>query len=264
MNIFGHNKNGFTLAEVLITLGIIGVVASLTIPTLMQNQQEKATEAKLKKVYSVLSSAYTLAVQENGTPDNWGLTNSNDSTSNENLENAIRPYLKFIKDCGTTGTGCFSPGITYKALRGVDWGILDEEASVAKFILSDGTNIKTWTGGGASCPGKAGDSLALQNICGSFMVDINGSKSPNTMGIDTFEFWLTKYGIVPMGTPQEWSSSNWTNFATGTTNNSSFTGSCADKSTASGRGCTAWIIYNGNQDYLHCSDLAWDGKHQCG
>ena len=34
-------------------------------------------------------------------------------------------------------------------------------------------------------------------------------------------------------------------------------------SNAQGRSCTAWVLYNENMDYLHCSDLSWDGKHSC-
>lgn len=59
----------FTLAEVLITLGIIGVVAALTIPTLMQKADEQATVSALKKTYSTLTQAYNLAVNDNSSPD---------------------------------------------------------------------------------------------------------------------------------------------------------------------------------------------------
>ncbi|MBP7211391.1 type II secretion system protein, partial [bacterium] len=53
-----NTKKAFTLAEVLITLGIIGVVAALTIPTLMQRTQDREAISALKKFYSTLSSAY--------------------------------------------------------------------------------------------------------------------------------------------------------------------------------------------------------------
>ena len=49
-------KKGFTLAEVLITLGVIGIVAVMTIPTLVQSYEEKATVAKLKKINSLILS----------------------------------------------------------------------------------------------------------------------------------------------------------------------------------------------------------------
>ena len=61
-----HKKSGFTLAEVLITLGIIGVVAAMTIPTLMMNYQKQVWESKLKKAYSVATNACErMLVEEN-------------------------------------------------------------------------------------------------------------------------------------------------------------------------------------------------------
>ena len=48
---------GFTLAEVLVTLGIIGVVSALTVPTLMQNYQKKSYVTQLHKVYNELNQA---------------------------------------------------------------------------------------------------------------------------------------------------------------------------------------------------------------
>ena len=59
---------GFTLAEVLITLGIIGIVATLTIPSLINNYQKKQTVTKLQKAISVLNQAYKLAYDDVGEP----------------------------------------------------------------------------------------------------------------------------------------------------------------------------------------------------
>ncbi len=84
---------GFTLAEVLITLGIIGVVAALTIPTLMQKIDERETVSKVKKFYSVFSEAYKLATLEHGTIDNWGLENDSDR---DNFWNIMGPYFSNV------------------------------------------------------------------------------------------------------------------------------------------------------------------------
>ena len=59
-------KNGFTLAEVLITLVIIGVIAALTIPALMNKTNEQETVVAVKKAYSVLGQAYQRVIAENG------------------------------------------------------------------------------------------------------------------------------------------------------------------------------------------------------
>ena len=58
----GLQKKAFTLAEVLITLGIIGVVAAMTLPTLVGEYQKKQTATQLKKFYSIMQQAITRAI----------------------------------------------------------------------------------------------------------------------------------------------------------------------------------------------------------
>ena len=69
----------FTLAEVLITLGIIGVVAAMTIPTLIANYQEKQTVSRLTKAYATISNAYQMAKVENGDFSSWGFNEISDA-----------------------------------------------------------------------------------------------------------------------------------------------------------------------------------------
>lgn len=244
-------KFGFTLAEVLITLGIIGVVCAFTIPTLMQNADERATVVALKKAYSTLSNAYKLAEQENGTPDTWGLTTSNGPTGEAPMLNNLKQYLKVDKDCTDGSTGCFPSGVNYKRLAtslGTE-GCYDNYLR-PKLKLSDGTLVLVSVDS-ASCVSSVGPATpALQNVCGRYWIDINGYKNPNQMGKDVFGFWLTKYGIIPMGSAQE-------------TFGHSFTGVCKNKDTQYGYGCSAWVIYNENLDYLHCNYLDWGGKTKC-
>ena len=61
---FRHWCGAFTLAEVLITLGIIGIVAAMTIPSLVQDYREKAQVTRVKKFYSVFAQAYAMALQD--------------------------------------------------------------------------------------------------------------------------------------------------------------------------------------------------------
>ena len=76
-------KSAFTLAEVLITLGIIGVVASLTMPSLNQKLQDQRNMSALKKGYSVLQQATNLAISEYEGPEYWGMVdNSVESVTN--------------------------------------------------------------------------------------------------------------------------------------------------------------------------------------
>ena len=97
-------KIAFTLAEVLITLGIIGVVAAMTIPTLMANHRKKVVETKLEKIYSVMNQAINLTNAEYGDVTNWiidcGRSNSPTCSINE-VENwfnsTIGKHLETLK-----------------------------------------------------------------------------------------------------------------------------------------------------------------------
>ena len=81
--------NAFTLAEVLITLGIIGVVAAMTLPTLIAKYQEQVTINHLLKTYSMLSQAVQRMQTDYGTIDTWGLTNTNTGQIDEETGKTI-------------------------------------------------------------------------------------------------------------------------------------------------------------------------------
>jgi prepilin-type N-terminal cleavage/methylation domain-containing protein len=66
-----NDVRGFTLAEVLITLGIIGVVAALVMPPLIQNSRKRAVETRLQKFYSVMQNAVKLSEVEHGDKEGW-------------------------------------------------------------------------------------------------------------------------------------------------------------------------------------------------
>ena len=65
------HKKAFTLAEVLITLGIIGIVAAMTLPTVVNKYQERVTVTKVKKFYSLINQVLLFAIKDNGYVDEW-------------------------------------------------------------------------------------------------------------------------------------------------------------------------------------------------
>ena len=65
-NIAKYLYSGFTLAEVLVVIGVIGVVAALTMPTIIQNQQKKTIAAQLKHSYAIMSNVFSLAEVDYG------------------------------------------------------------------------------------------------------------------------------------------------------------------------------------------------------
>ena len=79
-------KKGFTLSEVLITLGIIGIVAAMTIPTLITNYQKKTTATRVKKAYAELLQAIKLSENDNDSMESWTVGND---VSIENTEKYI-------------------------------------------------------------------------------------------------------------------------------------------------------------------------------
>ena len=239
-------RAAFTLAEVLITLGIIGVVAAMTMPSLIQKHREKVTVTRLKKVYSTLSQALVAAINENGTPDLWDSYQYEDEEESEDtitrfaVKNLVK-QLKIAKDCGYESKGCFVAG-GYKNLAGSaerDFENLNNR--YYKLVLADGTLL--------AIEGYGANSVADDNRnYGEIWVDINGKAGPNTSGKDLFLFLYKKYKVVPYGYDK--------------TDKSLKSLGCIPKGNG-GINCTAWVLINENMDYLHCDDLSWTGKKTC-
>ena len=231
---FSLKKAAFTLAEVLITLGIIGVVAAMTMPSLIQNYQEKATVTKLKKCYSLVSQAYVSILNDEGGSDTL--------QAGDDLEmmEKFGKYLKYQKTCGRN-KGCF-PNVTYKSVTGNGYSKWEDDTTYrSRAILTDGTLI------------MFNKNVITENenyIYAQIYVDINGFKGPNQLGRDFFYFYINPEKIVPAGAKALEEKNE----------DQKFTKNCIQQN---GYACAAWVIYNENMDYLHCKDLSWDGKHSC-
>ncbi len=229
--------NGFTLAEVLITLAIIGIVAALTIPTVIRNYQERQVVTSVKKAYNTLFQAFKLAEIENGAIDTW------DQDAPANVIEMLRPHLKIIKKCNSGTKGCWAE--KYYTLQNTE--AYNKDASCAQAILADGTFLRIYSSNNAGCKNDQSqnqESKYLQSVCAELYIDINGNKKPNSYGRDIFLFWITKYGVIPMGTKDEkyWRINN--------------TCSRISASVENGGGCAAWVIKNGNMDYLK-KQISW-------
>ena len=84
-------KHAFTLAEVLITLGIIGVVAALTMPALIANHKKTVVETRLKKFYSSINQAIKMAEIEYGDKEDWQVKDTDDF-----WDNYLSKHLNYI------------------------------------------------------------------------------------------------------------------------------------------------------------------------
>ena len=222
-------KIAFTLAEVLITLGIIGIVAALTIPSVIEGYKEKETVAKLKKVYSVLSQSYELYMQETGEPFRWSADRSiydrGEDEQYVEFFNILKKQYKKVKECHNEFVGCYSRGY-YKTLLGNDYTYgYGERAGKGKLSLvtPDGVTI-----------GFGWDGVWQQD---KILVDLNGPKKPNRGGYDAFAFSIKDDKIIPF-------SENLINLCNLKND--------GQRQAMNGWGCTGWVITRENLDYQKC------------
>lgn len=215
-------KLAFTLAEVLITLGIIGIVASMTIPTLMQKYYEHQTVSKLRETYSIISQALKQLEDEYGGIESWGIKTYDEEAATI-LADRFKTVLKVATDCGTVDENehCFAR--SYKFLNGNSFDGYAKNSMYYKITLLNGTSVIF----------KGGNSAGKR---ATFMVDTNGPSKPNTWGRDVFEIdYSERYGLVLDGNPSVGDVTAWNQ-----------DGACKD----SGYGCAYYVVTFGNMDYL--------------
>lgn len=209
-------KIGFTLAEVLITLGIIGVVAALTIPNLLNQTNDTELKTAWKKAYSELNQAYQQLIIDNGGVDFSGQCANLD---NECLRDLFRSKLKTIRTCDEDAIAeCmaldakFGDGTTTAESLGInnEWPAIVVSSSYAIKVRAHQQDC----------------SYGFPRECGWMQVDVNGRKKPNIAGKDIFFLGLAKTKLVPMGAMGDSISTN----------------SCAQG--ASGIGCSAKYLYS--------------------
>lgn len=223
-------KYAFTLAEVLITLGIIGIIAAMTLPSVVNKYQERVTVTKVKKFYSLINQALLMAIKDHGYVDEWDfIENDNEAEDGENplrsnnFFNYFKPYLKISKDCGSE-SGCIGSGV-YKRLDGGNQVNYDSDKRYYKVILSDGSYM--WMRRDVYTPNSPckGTDGGYTTSCGETWIDVNGKNPPNTIGKDTFVFVILKNTIVPPKNDD-----------------------C--KAGSAGWGCASYILTNGDMKYL--------------
>ena len=186
---FKKKLSGFTLAEVLITLGIIGIVAAMTLPTLVVNYQKEQTVIRLKRAYTILSQAVDRTKADYGDVSDWNLESlSGGYNHREVVEKFVKlyvvPYLAKVKEVKYTNFSEFG----YRNIKNLDGSsanmIFREGAFV---VLSDSSifrmSMDTHDFGTEDKPDHR-----ITNVL--FTVDINGLKNPNVIGKDIFIFVL--------------------------------------------------------------------------
>ena len=218
------HRVAFTLAEVLITLGIIGVVAAMTLPTLIQNHQKQQMLTALKKAYTSMSQAIDRAKVDHEDVDTWDYN----LPVADFVNTYFIPYLNVAENCGVSESdnNC---KIVYKHMNGADG------------YSNDIYNCILTTDGMQYC---IKNSPASEGYPKSILirVDINGKKNPNVGGKDVFHMRL-------------WTNTKKLSFE-GISANSGLISNCASlknsasngcnkTATAAGHMCGAYIFCNG-------------------
>ena len=197
-------KKGFTLAEVLITLVILGVVAAMTIPVVTGTTRDAEYKSKAKKVFSVLTQAMAFASLQGYPPVH---TTKDMETENiiEWFDKYLEPNLTLIKKCTDSSPlpqgyesvgGCWGgqtkglngniPYCSYKNSFG---------AGVVQGVLNDGTFINIDSYGSDSMAKYFGQDISTSGIVVFF--DVNGSKKPNVLGRDIYVAVFQDGTLVP-------------------------------------------------------------------
>lgn len=161
------NKHGFTLAEILITLGIIGVVSAMTLPTVIKNYQKKVASTRVKTAYSQLLQTIQRSEVDNGEIKSWDF----ETTSTETFtKKYIEPYFKGMTLCTN-----FEKCPTGISLVNAD----------RRYFFNNGVQIDFYR--------------SMNTIY--ILADIDGPKGKNTMGYDWFYFTYNKdlNRIMPFG-----------------------------------------------------------------
>lgn len=182
-------KKAFTLAEILITLGIIGVVAALTMPSIITHHQKQVTVNKLKKAYSILSQMTVKTYADNGPVS--GFIGSGENVNADKTKQFFETYwLPYFNGPVIANPSFYksddSRYYVYKTLSGMDFdaGIITSYSwGHILFSTQDGMIYYVLLSGW-----KNSNLVYLTKT--NVYIDINGIKPPNTLGKDVFIFTI--------------------------------------------------------------------------
>lgn len=204
-----HSKRiyrAFTLAEVLITLGIIGIVAALTLPSLIANHKKNVILKQLKKSYSAMSQALTNSVAENGDMDNWDMVNGlalgtpeYKEALKEFVQTHILKYVSVSKDCGLANS---------EKCEKADDDDLWTGGETYYFFTGDGVRYQISLNNN-----RNSDGVLISKAQILILVDVNGLKKPNKIGNDIFVISVkkNKIGMFTYGNGYDYAYNNCKN-----------------------------------------------------
>ena len=180
----------FTLAETLVTLMIIGVIAAMTIPGLQKVSEERSIPPRVLKAYNTVSTATKELRQEYGPIKLWPWANTE-----EVFTNMYMKKFNIAQNCKNNG-GCFGNEYAQKTLAGQAGNKYQTDKGWYTFATADGM---LWAAKAFDGCNRT-ESNYVKNSCAYFEVDVNGQKEPNMVGVDTFAFTVNGDGqVYPLG-----------------------------------------------------------------
>lgn len=215
----------------------------MTLPTLLGRYKEKETVTRLKKTYSILNQAMLFAVEEFGTVDTWGISNSIigsengknklDTTSMVTIADRLAMYTKHTRLAQDWGEGIVETNMQRTPLQN-NYAQFDRPAA---FALPDGTIVMIGLVYSKNQCEKS--DLYSRNICSSIIVYFPDISKKRIEGVNQFSFYIMKDRIIPFGVPED--------------PYNPFDRYCdiSKDIRQSGRGCTAWVLSKENMNYLH-------------
>lgn len=258
-------KKAFTLSEILITIGIIGVIAAITLPILVKNYQKMVYVNSLKDTYTLFNAGFKKIIADADCTDLicTGLfTDTIDNNYYNKLDTTMRKTFKIIKSClGTTECDYKTYGLkgknTLQPYDGMGLGVAGKAnySTIGQYtmVLQNGVNAFI---GNRHCTRTEypNTSKKLEYNCATIIFDTNGKNKPNEYGRDIFLFQLgqdgTLYALGGMdyATHVDGSYTNSSNYWK--SKNSPSYRNCSTSASSYGYACSARIIESGwNMDY---------------
>ena len=208
INLFTSKKVAFTLAEVLITLAIIGIVAAMTIPTLVAKYQEKVMVTKVKQAHSQLMNAIQLYVAKNNCQNMLCLFDTK-KTSDE-VAAELATVLRKAKVCKNGDTEKACKFYSFKSNKpfivdGV-YSVVDGMGTTGRIYLPNGMIFRV--GQNSQCPSTYETIIRDENgyeidrvesvspNCAYVYVDINNIEGPNQFGADVYRYDIEYTGKI--------------------------------------------------------------------
>lgn len=191
-------KSAFTLAEVLITLGVIGVVAAMTIPNLITNYQKRQLEVQIKGTYSTIQQAIKFADYEDISYD-MIISDKDDSTLEEWFNTFLGKHLKVEQVC-INKPGCWHGKGIVKDLTGnlSPWDNNNGIGyNIITFKIAKGAYFDVDAYSKSDMNNRFGIETNSDGLI--FYFDANGDRKPNRIGKDIYIMGWTEKGLVPAG-----------------------------------------------------------------